>query len=116
MTTGSILWFLGIGAFFYFMMKNGGGCCGGHNHGGHSGHHGSEGAEQGSGTEHTGHNSMLQLEGENKNDAVALKDPVCGMEVRERTASLTSEYQGRTFPFCSEQCRTLFDLHPNNYI
>lgn len=62
MTTGSILWFLAIGAFFYFMMKNGGGCCGGHDHGGHSGHHGNDGAEQGRKDEHTGHHDMQKLE------------------------------------------------------
>jgi len=116
MTTGSILWFLAIGAVVYFMMKNGGGCCGGHDHDGHGGHHGNNGAKPDGKEEHAGHHNMLKLEEEDKNKATAQKDPVCGMEVNAKAAPLTSEHLGRTFHFCSEQCRKLFDLHPNNYI
>jgi hypothetical protein len=57
MTTGSILWFLAIGALVYFMMKNGGGCCGGHVHDGHGGHHDDDDgvAEQDGKGDHAGH-------------------------------------------------------------
>jgi YHS domain-containing protein len=116
MTTGSILWFLAIGALFYFMMKKGGGCCGGHDHGGHGEQHGHDGAGQGSNEEHAAHHDMQKLEEEDRNEANVLKDPVCGMEVKGNSAALTSKHLGRTFHFCSEQCRNLFDLSPDKYV
>ena len=35
------------------------------------------------------------------------KDPICGMTVDEATA-LHAERDGKTFFFCSDQCRTKF--------
>ncbi|MGE5765390.1 MAG: YHS domain-containing protein [Mycobacterium leprae] len=43
------------------------------------------------------------------------KDPVCGMDVEETNAAATSEYQGRTFYFCSQGCKREFDDHPEKY-
>ena len=44
------------------------------------------------------------------------RDPVCGMEVIPETAEATSEYQGRTYYFCSAGCKESFDKNPNNYV
>ncbi len=33
--------------------------------------------------------------------ATTYQDPVCGMEVTLETAEATSEYQGKTYYFCS---------------
>lgn len=104
MTTGSILWFLAIGAFVYYMMKNGGGCCGGHDHGGH-------GKDTGHG-EQDSHEKPALLNMEDQR----INDPVCGMEVDEKDTTTMSTHLGRTFRFCSERCRKLFDLNPNKYI
>jgi YHS domain-containing protein len=38
-------------------------------------------------------------------------DPVCGMPV-DRSSALTLERDGRTYYFCSEQCRQAFTAHP----
>ena len=35
------------------------------------------------------------------------KDPICGMTVDQATA-LHAERDGKTFSFCSDQCRTKF--------
>lgn len=43
------------------------------------------------------------------------KDPVCGMEVDERDASGTSEYEGKTYYFCSTACKEKFDENPDEY-
>jgi Cu+-exporting ATPase len=43
------------------------------------------------------------------------KDPVCGMEVDEKTATHKSEYQGKTFYFCSPGCKKSFDKEPAKY-
>ncbi len=44
------------------------------------------------------------------------KDPICGMNVDEKTASLKSEYQGQTYYFCSSICKQTFDKEPGKYI
>jgi len=38
-------------------------------------------------------------------------DPVCGMPV-DRSRALTAEYGGRSFYFCSENCRSQFEVDP----
>ena len=43
-------------------------------------------------------------------------DPVCGMEVDERSAEEKSTYQGQTYYFCSSDCREEFDSSPDEYI
>jgi Cu+-exporting ATPase len=43
------------------------------------------------------------------------KDPVCGMEVDEKTAAGKSEYQGKTYYFCSPGCKRSFDKEPEKY-
>ncbi len=43
------------------------------------------------------------------------KDPVCGMTVDEKTAAGKSEYQGKTYYFCSPGCKRSFDKEPAKY-
>lgn len=51
-------------------------------------------------------------------DAMAerVKDPVCGMEVDPARAAGQSEYQGRTYYFCSAHCKAAFDREPEKYV
>ncbi|MEM3846805.1 MAG: YHS domain-containing protein [Candidatus Parvarchaeota archaeon] len=35
----------------------------------------------------------------------SVKDPVCGMEVKKKTAKLTVEYKGKKYYFCEESCK-----------
>jgi YHS domain-containing protein len=44
------------------------------------------------------------------------KDPVCGMTVDPKTAAGKSEYQGKTFYFCSLGCKKEFDKDPEKYL
>lgn len=44
------------------------------------------------------------------------KDPVCGMEVNEKTAPAKSEYMGKTYYFCAPGCKKAFDENPSKYI
>jgi len=44
------------------------------------------------------------------------KDPVCGMDVDEKTAAGKSEYQGQTYYFCSSGCKKSFDKDPEKYV
>ena len=43
------------------------------------------------------------------------KDPVCDMMVDENNAAGKSEYQGKTFYFCSVICKKKFDRAPQEY-
>jgi YHS domain-containing protein len=44
------------------------------------------------------------------------QDVVCGMQVDPETAKDKSEYNGRTYYFCSPECKDEFDMHPKQYI
>jgi YHS domain-containing protein len=44
-----------------------------------------------------------------------MKDPVCGMQVDEKKAHATSNYQGQKFAFCGPECKDKFDKNPGAY-
>jgi Cu+-exporting ATPase len=44
------------------------------------------------------------------------KDPVCGMEIDERTAAGQSEYKGTTYYFCAPGCKRAFDQRPEKCV
>ena len=46
----------------------------------------------------------------------AVKDPVCGMDVVPATAAGSAVHDGRTFYFCSDQCRRKFEADPARYL
>ena len=43
-------------------------------------------------------------------------DPVCHMEVDEKTAQWASDYEGQTYYFCAPGCKTSFDKDPEKYL
>jgi len=43
-------------------------------------------------------------------------DPVCGMEVDEKSAAATYEYQGETYYFCAPGCKAAFMKEPEKYL
>ncbi|OLE90957.1 YHS domain-containing protein [Candidatus Bathyarchaeota archaeon] len=43
------------------------------------------------------------------------KDPVCGMMVDEKKTKFISNYEGKSFYFCSASCKTSFDNDPRRY-
>lgn len=44
-----------------------------------------------------------------------VKDVVCGMKIDPAKAKGKSEYKGKTYHFCSEDCKTKFDKDPAKY-
>ena len=44
------------------------------------------------------------------------KDPVCGMQVDEKKAAATANYQGQPYYFCAEACRRAFEKDPDKYL
>jgi len=45
-----------------------------------------------------------------------VKDPVCGMEVDEKTATYKSIHGNNVYYFCSATCKTEFDKNPEKYL
>jgi YHS domain-containing protein len=43
------------------------------------------------------------------------KDVVCGMQVDPTKAAGSSEYNGKTYYFCSIACKTKFDANPERF-
>ena len=43
-------------------------------------------------------------------------DPVCQMDVDERSAEGRSTYEGITYLFCSPGCREAFEKDPDRYL
>ncbi|HMF01447.1 MAG TPA: YHS domain-containing protein [Terriglobia bacterium] len=43
-------------------------------------------------------------------------DPVCGMEVDERTTKEKAMYEGTAYYFCSKDCKDEFQTSPEDYI
>lgn len=44
------------------------------------------------------------------------RDVVCNMEVEERTAKWRSEYETKTYYFCSPICKQKFDRSPEKFV
>jgi len=44
------------------------------------------------------------------------KDPICGMRVDEKKAAGSSSYLGKTYYFCSANCKVEFDKNPSKYV
>ena len=109
MTFGSLTALIVFVYICYYMMRKGGGCCGGHDHSEHKNNMHSKGK----GYENEPRPPLEYHHVKKEADETG-KDPVCGMNVS--IDSPASEHRGRTFRFCSEQCRKLFDLNPNKYV
>jgi YHS domain-containing protein len=43
-------------------------------------------------------------------------DPVCKMDVDEKSAKHKGEYQGRTYYFCAPGCKSAFEADPEKYL
>jgi YHS domain-containing protein/nitrogen regulatory protein PII len=43
------------------------------------------------------------------------KDPVCGMNVDEKTAAGTANHRGKIYYFCSQRCKAQFEKAPEKY-
>ncbi len=41
-----------------------------------------------------------------------VKDPVCGMEIDRALAEARATHDGKTYYFCSEECKKIFKQNP----
>jgi len=42
-------------------------------------------------------------------------DPICKMQVDEKTAKWKSDFKGKTYYFCAPGCKKKFDSDPEKY-
>jgi YHS domain-containing protein len=54
--------------------------------------------------------------GRNFEEGMMATDPVCKMQVDENTAAGKSVYNGKTYYFCAQGCKTKFDANPQQYV
>ena len=54
-------------------------------------------------------------EPEEEKDMATVKDVVCGMDIDPNTASFRTEYQGKSYHFCSQDCHAKFMAEPQKY-
>ncbi len=43
------------------------------------------------------------------------KDLVCGMEIDEKGSGASQKFEGKTYHFCSEECRDEFTKDPKKF-
>ncbi len=45
-----------------------------------------------------------------------VRDPVCGMNVDEKSAKMKVTYRGKVYYFCSVSCKEVFEKNPQRYV
>ncbi len=45
-----------------------------------------------------------------------VRDFVCGAEIDGDKAAASYDYKGKTYQFCSEQCKNAFSWNPDGFI
>jgi Cu+-exporting ATPase len=48
-------------------------------------------------------------------EVIMEKDVVCGMQIDPAKAAAKSQYEGKTYYFCSTDCKAKFDANPSQY-
>ncbi len=43
-------------------------------------------------------------------------DPVCGMKVDEKKSEFNTQFAGKKYSFCSENCKQEFDADPDEFV
>jgi Cu+-exporting ATPase len=47
---------------------------------------------------------------------MSVHDEVCGMTIEENDAAQSVDFQGKTYHFCTDRCRRMFEEHPGRYV
>lgn len=68
------------------------------------------------GHDHAGHDHSGHHHADAPTDEHLVKDPVCGMFVDPASAKYRSDYDGKTYFFCSDGCRSKFEHDPKEFV
>ena len=44
------------------------------------------------------------------------KDPVCGMNIDDKKSEFHTQFGGRNYSFCSEDCKQEFEADPEEFV
>ena len=44
------------------------------------------------------------------------RDPVCGMSVEEVSGTAHTQFEGKKYYFCSDECKMEFEAEPDGYV
>jgi YHS domain-containing protein len=44
------------------------------------------------------------------------RDPVCGMSVEEVSGTAHTQFEGKKYYFCSDECQREFEAEPEGYV
>lgn len=47
---------------------------------------------------------------------MTVQDPVCGMKFAKRQSAAETDYDGRTYYFCTEHCKEVFQQDPDRFV
>jgi len=69
------------------------------------------------GRERKGLCSQVEAKGRNSPAGGTMTtDPVCGMRIDEKTSEYQTQFAGKKYFFCSEDCRKEFEDQPDEYL
>lgn len=51
-----------------------------------------------------------------RDEDMKVRDEVCGMELAADQVVATTQFEGRTYYFCAERCKKLFQGRPHWYV
>jgi YHS domain-containing protein len=54
--------------------------------------------------------------GDRRETGLLARDPVCGMDVEIARAAASTDFDGRTYYFCTLQCKDDFERQPTMYV
>lgn len=61
-------------------------------------------------------NLFLKIRSSNRKEKTMVRDPVCGMEIKDTGKAEKTNYKGTTYYFCTTLCRIQFEQEPEKYI
>jgi YHS domain-containing protein len=59
--------------------------------------------------------STSAVRAQDQKQPATVKDPVCGMTIDPAKAGGKADYKGKTYYFCSNDCKTKFQKDPAKY-
>jgi YHS domain-containing protein len=59
--------------------------------------------------------STSAVRAQGQKQPTTVKDPVCGMTIDPSKAKGKAEYKGKTYYFCSDDCKSKFEKDPTKY-
>jgi YHS domain-containing protein len=60
--------------------------------------------------------AAMRTSSRNLRGGIMTTDPVCGMKINESDSEFHSQFGGRKYSFCSEECKKEFEADPEEFV